>query len=220
MKHALLALALLPNLAYAGLITFTVEVNARDTQNHLGPLVGQVKFTFDDTKPRIVNDNRPYSTSVSYTNQSPFILPLTVPNDTVYSIGGFSHSTCNCVSAVLVSASGSSFNVDENGVRSQFDLFIGTQTSSMEIPSFSANNIVQYFLNAEKLTFRASAISYTNVPQPASNFVTKFYYLDENAKLISVEREAEVPEPATLASCMLGLGLIGFMRRHGKIRLR
>lgn len=220
MKRALLALAFLPNLVFAGPITFTVDVNARDPYRALPPIVGQVKFTFDDTKQRVVNDDGTAGIGVSYLDQAPFISPLPMPTDSMYGVGARIRRVFGSYAGFVIGASGGMTKIDDNGNVSEYVMFISGEFFPAVAPSLDASSIVQYFKNSEKLTFTAYAISYNNYPQPASNFITKYYYLDQNAKLVSVIEEAEVPEPATLASLMLGLGLIGFMRLSAPNKFR
>jgi hypothetical protein len=227
MKHAALVLAFLPCLAFAAPVTFTFDVHATDlflpdrTDPFLPPipgrwLAGQMKFTFDDTKRRVVDDYMPYGSFVSYVDQTPltFTSPLGTPDDTVYAVGARVFNTGYGPSGVIVSMGGSSFSVDDKGVYSQYGISIYAQFMTVGFPLLDADYIVKSLQNSEKLTFQAYSISFTNFPQPASNFVRKFNYVDENVKLVDVLREADVPEPATLMSAMLGLGLMGFMRRR------
>jgi len=214
MKHAVLILAFLPNLVFAGPVTFTFDVNAKDAL--LPAITGQMSFTFDDRKQRVVEYSGQYGSYVSYGDQNPFTFTssLGAPHDTVYAVGARVINTGYGASTVIVSVGGSSFNVDDKGYYSQYGISIDAQFLTGGIPLLDADAIVNAFQDAEKLTFRAYSISYTNFPQPASNFVSKYYYVDENVRLLSVSREAEVPEPATLASLILGLGLIGFIHKR------
>jgi len=214
MKHAVLVLAFLPTLAFAAPVTFTFDVNAKD--EFLPTIAGEMKFTFDDNKTRVVEYSGQYGSYVSYINQKPFSFtsPLGMPDDTTYSVGARVINTGYGPSTVIVSVGGSSFSVDDKGYYSQYAISISTQFLTAGIPILDADDIVKSLQEAEKLTFNAYSINFTNFPQPASNFVRKYYYLDQNAKLINVSREAEVPEPAAIMSMMLGLGLIGFVRRR------
>jgi len=217
MKRALLVLAFLPGLVVAGPVTFTVAYDAHSVFDYTLPrIAGQIKFTFDDSKQRVVTDSGQYSYAVSYLNQAPFSSNLNVGDNATYSIGGSSHRTSPAVAAITrVTVDGGTFSIDDNGYYSQQQVSISTQPFySTDFSSFTPSDIVRYFESSQTLVLTTYALRYTNFPQPASNFTWQYYYQDTNAKLISVSQEADVPEPATLASLLLGVGLIGLTRKR------
>lgn len=213
MKPLLLALAFLPIVVVANPIKFTVNVNPRD--DALRPIAGDATFTFDDTKERIVTWDNQYGSRIAYIDQKPIFSQLAMPDETRYTIGASTRMGDDLYATSYAWAEGIRVSMDENGYwTNDYISIISSDFHSIGLSSLSPDEIVRYFSNSENLIFSAYSIKYTDFPQPASDFTSKYYYRYENAKLVSVSKQTQVPEPATFASLILGLGIIGFARKR------
>lgn len=218
MKRMLLALALLPGLAFAVPTTFTVAYDAYNIVGDPVPrIAGQIKFTFDDSKQPVVNFLEP-SYSVVYNNQPSFVSNLNVLDNVFNRIeGDSSRAFFASPPDTVVSANSASNSVDTNGNVNVIITSIRTQSfSSATFPSLTPSDIVKYFETSPTLDFRTYSYSFSSLTATVPPSPYQYYYVDSGAKLISVSSEGEVPEPATLATSLLGLGLIGFMRKRRK----